>query len=399
MRVGLNFLHAIPEIGGGWNYIERLVQSLGEHDQENTYVAFVTDQSVGLVPRRPNFETVRVGINPVSRLQRVFYENSLLQRDVRKYQLDLLHWFANTVAIVNIVPAVVTIYDLQVFENSRAFSLPRRIYLRAMFPHAVRYASLLLPMSETTALALRQILSARAKHIQVIPPIIGKSFRPSPTHKVMEFRQKYNLPNEFWLYVAHFYPHKNHLRLLQSYYELKRNGFVPWPLVLRGDDHGTKEKTKTLVAQLDLENDVLFLPRLCEEELPVLYSAAAALVFPSLYEGGGIPVLEAMACGCPVIASDISAVREFGGAAVPRFDPVDLSSIQNALRAFQQDVKRRFQARQVGLEQVRNNCADQVIEKLMIAYRFAGLRQAVASGSRDDVQGVEPLSGHGKNYK
>jgi hypothetical protein len=98
MRIGLNLLHSMPEIGGGWNYIARLVESLGEYDRENTYVAFVTDKSVGMVPRRPNFEIVHVGINPISRPQRVLHENARLQIDARKYRLNLMHWFANTIS-------------------------------------------------------------------------------------------------------------------------------------------------------------------------------------------------------------------------------------------------------------------------------------------------------------
>jgi len=374
MRIGLNLLHAMPGIGGGWNYIARLVQSLGEYDRENSYVAFVTDKSIGIVPRQPNFEIVHVRINPVSRPQRVLCENTRLQIDARRHQLDLMHWFANTIAVVNSVPGVVTVYDLQVFENPQAFARTQRIYLRTMFPHTVRHAALLLPMSETTAHALCGILKARPERMQVIPAIVSPSFQPVPSDRVIELRQKHNLPDQFWLYVAHFYPHKNHLRLLQAYCDLKSSGFSPWPLVLRGDDHGECEEAKGLVTQLGLENYVRFLPRLSEGELPVLYSAATALVFPSLYEGGGIPVLEAMACDCPVIASDISAIREYGGDAILRFDPVDLPSIRNAMKAFQQDAEKRSEARQLGLEQVRNHRPDRVTPKLISAYRRVVLR-------------------------
>ena len=374
MRIGLNLLHAMPEIGGGWNYIVRLLESLGEYDRENSYVAFVTDKSIDIVPRKPNFEIVQTGVNPVSRPQRVLYENTQLQIDARKYRLELMHWFANTIAVANSVPGVVTIYDLQVFETPHTFPRTQRIYLQIMFPHTVRRAALLLPMSETTARTLHHILKARVERMQVVPPIVGASFQPSPPDKVMELRQKYSLPNECWLYVAHFYPHKNHLRLLQSYHDLKLDGSSPWPLVLRGNDQGSRSEVVQLVTQLGLENDVHFLPHLSEGELPVLFSAATASVFPSLYEGGGIPVLEAMACGCPVIASDIAAVREFGGDAVFRFNPLDLPSIQNAMKAFQQDAEKRSQARQLGLEQVRNHRPDRVTPKLISAYQRVVLR-------------------------
>lgn len=368
MRIGLNLLHAMPEIGGGWNYIERLVESLGKYDNSNRYIAFVTDKSERLVPRQPNFELVHIKINSAFRPLRILYENTLLQMAARKHGLALMHWFANTIAFSNSVPGVVTVYDLHVYENPSAFAWPQRIYLRTMLPRTARRAALLLPMSDTTARALCRVVGNCAGRIQIVPPIVGESFNPSPPNTVKELRQKYALPEEMWLYVAHFYPHKNHVRLLESYHELKLNGFMPWTLVLRGDDHGVEDEVKRLVIQLGLEKDVRFLPRLSEQELPVLYSAATALVFPSLYEGGGIPLLEAMACGCPIIASDISAVREFGGDAISRFDPLSVQSIRNAIKELQQDAGMRHSLQQLGIDQIQNNRPNRVIDKLICAY-------------------------------
>ena len=372
MRIGLNLLHAMPEIGGGWNYIARLVESLGEYDRENSYVAFVTAKSVGMVPLQPNFETVRVGINPISRWQRVLYENTRLQIDARKQRLDLMHWFANTIAISNSVPGVVTIYDLLVFENPHSFSRLQRIYLQTMYPQTVRRAALLLPMSQTTARALCNILKACPECIQVIPAIVSAQFQPVASAKVIELRREYNLPDQFWLYVAYFYPHKNHLRLLQAYHDLKLNGVAPWPLILRGDDPGTGEEVKRLVTELGLENNVRFLPRLNEAKLPVLYSAATALVFPSLYEGGGIPVIEAMACGCPVIAANIPPVREFAGDAASYFDPNKVASIAEAMASFQgSNHQDRLQMRQKGLARSIEHRPQLVVQKLLNAYTRA----------------------------
>ena len=372
MRIGLNLLHAMPETGGSWNYVARLVQSLGEHDRENSYIAFVTDKSIGIVPRQPNFETVRVGINPVSRPQRILYENTLLQIIAWKHHLDLMHWFANTIALANGVPGVVTVYDLMVFENPGNFSLTQRFYLRAMFPYTARRATLLLPMSQSTAQDLTRVLKVHAERLVVIPAIVGITFQPVEADKVTSFRRKHGLANYFWLYVAHFYPHKNHLRLLQGYSELKLKGSAPWPLVLRGDDHGAADAVKRLVIQLGLESDVIFLPYLDEGELPVLFSAATALVFPSLYEGGGIPVLEAMACGCPVIASDIAPIRELGEDAVERFDPLNVLSIISAMAEFQSDPEKRLACQRRGLERVQPHRADQVVKKMISAYQLAG---------------------------
>ena len=95
MRIGLNLLHALPQIGGGWNYVARLVEALGDHDHDNHYVAFVTTASARLVPKKRNFTPVPVNIQAGLRLRRIAYENTSLQKLAGHYRLDCMHWFAN----------------------------------------------------------------------------------------------------------------------------------------------------------------------------------------------------------------------------------------------------------------------------------------------------------------
>lgn len=368
MNIGLNLLHAMPEIGGGWNYIARLVSALGGEEDVNTYVCFVTSKSSTLVPDKPNFKRVNVKINPESRPHRIFYENTILQISAIAHRLDLMHWFADTMPLVSSVPCVVTVYDLLFFERPDLFPIINRLYLRIMTTHAVRHASFLLPMSQYTAQALRTVLNANNERMMVIPSIVDYSFQPVDNKKVIDFRRKHNLPESFWLYVAHFYSHKNHKRLLEAYHALIKQGFIPWPLVLRGDDHGEMPEITKFIYELGIEKNVIFLPRLEEYDLPVLFSAASALVFPSLYEGGGIPILEAMACGCAVIASSIPTTREVGGDAVLMFDPLITNSISDAMRNFQDNPPERLLFRHRALERVLYHRPEHIKQKLITVY-------------------------------
>ena len=381
MRIGLNLLHALPKIGGVWNYIAGLLTALGECDRRNTYVAFVTRTSERLVPPQPNFSIVRVDVRSEVRARRIFYENTLLQRQARQYQLDCMHWFANTQAIFNTVPGVVTVYDLMVFAKPQAFHWVKRLYLQALIPLTAHRARVLLPMSQSTAQDLIRIAKATESKMVVIPPVLGAQFVTSQPAEILKLRTKYHLPDQFWLYVAHFYPHKNHMRLLQAYRRLKSEGFAPWPLVLCGDFKGSDDLIRNTVAELGLERDVKLtlagsvaaasFPRLEGSELPVLYSAATAQILPSLFEGAGIPALESMACGCPLAASNIPSFREFAGEAALYFDPQDPNAISQAMLTLQQDSALRTRLRTLGLTRLTEFKAKNVVSKLLAAYSRA----------------------------
>jgi glycosyltransferase involved in cell wall biosynthesis len=380
VRIGLNLLHALPEIGGGWNYISSLVAALGREDQANEYVAFVTEQSAALVPSRPNFQSRVIPLRSRMRSLRVVFENTVLQALVWREALDCLHWFANVQGVVNAAPAVVTIYDLQPFLPHVQLPRIKGVYLRRRLRATARNAAMLLPMSQATATDLQERLGADPQHMTVIPPVLEAVFQPPAPGAIDQCRQRYKLPARFWLYVAHMYAHKNHTRLLEAYRALKRENPQAWPLVLRGDPQPAGPDVPGLVAEYGLAGDVIVLPRLSPADLPALYGAASALVFPSVYEGAGLPLLEAQACGCPVVASNIPAVREFAGDAAVYFNPLDAADIRRAMMALTAESPLRDRLRHLGLERAETVRAQPVIHHLLSAYEQA--RSNLPAGTR-----------------
>jgi glycosyltransferase involved in cell wall biosynthesis len=373
LRVGLNLLSALPEIGGAWNYIQNLLQALGRLDRADTFVAFATPESECLVPERPNFERVRVNVRSSFRAWRVAYENTAFYALARRQRLDCLHWFAGAQAVLSAAPSLVTVYDLQSFLHLAPYSWAKRLYLKFMMTQTARRALVLLPMSEATAAGLTDILGIERSRMTVVPPVLREEFRPAETAETAAFRARWNLPDRFWLYVAHFYPHKNHLRLVDAYQTL-RTGGAAWPLVLRGDAKGAEGAVRKRTRDLGLEADVIFLPRLATEDLALLYSAASALVFPSLYEGGGMPVVEAMACGLPVAASRIPPVAEFAGPAALYFNPMDVSSMAGVMRRLAEDPGLLENQRRTGLTRAGGFRPGAVIPGLLEAYVRAAAR-------------------------
>jgi glycosyltransferase involved in cell wall biosynthesis len=375
LRIGLNLLHALPEIGGGWNYMNSLINALGREDRTNEYVAFVTDQSAVLVPSAPNFQRRMIPLRSRTRALRVVFENTALQALIWREGVDCLHWFANVDGVLNAAPAVVTIYDLQPFLDHVQLSTIKRSYLRWRLRSAARHAPMLLPMSQATASDLQARLGADPQRMTVIPPVLEPEFTPPAEPVIDRCRQRYRLPAQFWLYVAHMHPHKNHARLLEAYQTLKRDVPDTWPLVLRGDPQPGGPDVMAAVSRLELTADVILLPRLSPGDLPTVYAAAAALVFPSVYEGAGLPVLEAQACGCPVIASDIPPVREFAGEAADYFNPLDVADIRRAMMALTTEPSRRARLRSLGLERAQTVRAQPVVRHLLGAYE-----RAIANG-------------------
>lgn len=375
MRIGLNLLHMHDGIGGVWSYVENLISALGELDKQNTYIVFVTRHSQCLVPDQKNFQKIVININPLNPWCRILYENTILHYDGWKYKIDCFHWFANVVSLFSVVPGLVTIHDLLPLRNPGSYSSIKHLYLKIMLNISAQRAKVILPVSHATALDVIQILKPKTDKLHVLPVIINDTFKPSQGGEIKKFKNRYKLPDKFWLYVANFYPHKNHTRLINAYADLKKQEGAPWPLVLRGDsgqDTGTtKALIKAEIKKFNLEKDVIWLPRLASSELPLLYSGASALIFPSLFEGCGIPVIEAMACGCPVAVSDIEAVKEFAGEAAFFFNGKSISNICSAMANLQNDKGLRGKLINKGIARAKFFSGKQMVEKLLVAYKDA----------------------------
>lgn len=345
MRIGLNLLHVLPEITGAWSYLDGLLGALAADGGDARFVAFATPASAALVPRSERFQTVRVRLPSSIRPLRVLFENTALDALARRHGVDTLHHFAGTLPLGGSLPAVVTIYDLLVMVSPEPFRRLTRLYLRTMVPRAARRAAVLTPISHATAHDLSAHLGVPAERMRVVHPVVSPRFAPRPADEVEAFRRRLALPPAFWLYVANAYEHKNYARLFAACARLRAEGRA-WPLVVRADP---SPRLARMAAESGLGDGVVLLPPLAETEMPLLYSAASAFVFPSLFEGAGLPLMEALACGCPCAASDIPTTREFAGGAAETFDPLDVESIAGKMAALHDSAAARTRLREAGL--------------------------------------------------
>jgi glycosyltransferase involved in cell wall biosynthesis len=202
---------------------------------------------------------------------------------------------------------------------------------------------------------------------------VDDRFHPSTPAETVALRERWHLPSNFWLYVANFYPHKNHARLLLAYDCYRRQWRrQAWPLVLCGAPALEYSRIRDLASRLGLAEEILFIHGLADTEMPALYSAASALVFPSEYEGFGIPLVEAMACACPIVAADIAAVREFGAGSTISFAAESVESIAGAMIRLQDDEGCRVSLAEAGLKTAERYRDSVIVQRLMDAYQRAG---------------------------
>ncbi|MDT8307317.1 MAG: glycosyltransferase family 1 protein [Anaerolineae bacterium] len=245
------------------------------------------------------------------------------------------------------VPTVLTVYDLIPQRFPRTVSLQARLLAGVATRLALRAADRVVTISEASRADLAQTYPRVAGRVTAIPLAPDPAFAPQPPAVESELRQRYALPPRFTLYLGSNKPHKNLLRLVEAWATLPAEEV----LVIAGAWDRRYPAVRHYVASHGLGERVRFLGPVTEADLAALYSAATLFVFPSLYEGFGLPVIEAMASGTPVACSDRSSLPEAAGDAALFFDPEDAGAIAATLRRLLADQTLRAGLRQRGLEQ------------------------------------------------
>ena len=262
-------------------------------------------------------------------------------------------------------PTVVTLHDLQHRDMPSFFSPFERRWRSVAYDRAARRATRVIAPTDFSKSRIVDVLGVAPERVDAIPHGIDHSrFRPGPVEGDAEVLERLDLPERFLFYPANLWPHKNHERLLEA---MTRVG-PGLELVMSGADYGRLPELLARAAELDVADRVRHVGRLPFESLPAVYRRAAGVVYPSLYEGAGVPPLEAMACGCAVAASDIPPIRELCGDAAVLFDPEDPAAIASAMDS----LPSRFEAlRQAGIERAAGFTWRRSAEGHTAAYRRA----------------------------
>ncbi len=271
------------------------------------------------------------------------------------------------------LPTVLTCYDLIPLAYPRYFSPMQRLIYWLAHRLALSVACVLLAISEATKADLIRHFRIAPDRILVTPLAADARFAPCPLEDIAAVRQKYALPDGYVLYVGSNKPHKNLVRLIEAWSLVVSS--APYaahpPLVIAGHWDSRYPQTQEKVVQSGIRDRVIFLHDVPEQELAALYSGASLFVFPSLYEGFGLPVLEAMACGTPVVCSHTSSLPEVAGDAALLVDPLDVEGIAASIRRALGDEGLRQRMREKGLARAAIFSWEQTARMTLAAYERA----------------------------
>lgn len=333
--------------------IANLARALARGGRED-YLLYLPDNAPLEELDSPHFQTRRCHLPARSRLLRMAWEQFVLPRLLRRDRIDLLQAPGYLAPLRAGVPVVITVYDLIALRFPRLCTPANTLNYRCQLPSSIRRAAGIIVPSEATRRDLVTLFPAAASKVRVIPLGIGREFGAGADAARGEaLRGRYALPDRFVLFVGQLEPKKNVAGLVRGFAALRADGHRKHKLVIAGSRGWGCAEFERAVRELGLEQDVIFPGFIPAADLPALYSLADLFVFPSLYEGFGLPPLEAMACGVPVVVSNRGSLPEIVGDAALLVDPLDANALAQAMRnLLTQDDLRRTQV-QKGLARTR----------------------------------------------
>jgi glycosyltransferase involved in cell wall biosynthesis len=303
---------------------------------------------------------------------RILWEQLLQPPLLAAQGIDLLHSPVNVLPLLLSAPAVLTIHDLSFLRFPATFSPAKRRYQAALTSFSARRARLVLTDSEHTRRDVIALLGVPPARVRTVYPGVTDLYRPQPPAVLEDFRRRRGLPERYFVHVGTLQPRKNLERLISAFARCKRHGGLPHALMLVGGKGWLYEGLRQHARREAVESSVHFVGFAAPEDVPLWYAAAEVMIFPSLYEGFGFPIVEAMACGTPVLSSTASCLPEAAGAAADLFDPFDVEGLARAMVRLAGDPERRLELRRRGFAQAARFTWERTAQAVLSAYAEAG---------------------------
>jgi glycosyltransferase involved in cell wall biosynthesis len=350
-------------------YIEFLVDALPSASAD-TFVVYAGPHSGKALPRRAGIRWSRSHVPTGKPEIRIAWEQLLAPALLARDGIDVVHAPVNVSPHFTTRPTVVTVHDLAFRLFPAQYPGLKRRYLDALTRRSVEQADQVIAVSENTRADLLRFYRVNPERVRVIPNGVDPLLRPVDDAEVLaRFRARHQLPDEFILALSTLQPRKNLIALFRAWARLDASTRLP--LVVAGARGWKVDPIFEEVRALGIADQVRFTGYAAGDELALWYSAATLFVYPSLYEGFGLPLLEAMACGTPVVSSNASSLPEVAGDAALLIDPRDVDGLAAAIDRLAHDPMLRTDLAKRGIERARQFSWMRTARETVEVYRLA----------------------------
>jgi len=373
MRIGINTFALSDRLGmaGPGRYILELVWALARLDHGHELVVFGNADNLHLLPA-DGCRRVDCGWLTTVRPLRLLWEQMALPLLARRYRLDVLHSPVFVAPLMLCCASIVSLLDMTWFTHAEYHTRVKRAYFRTLIPPSARRAARIVAISEASKRDVIALLGVKPEKVAVTYLGVDLDvFRPGVSEgQAGELMARYGVRRPYVLYVGKLDPRKN-LPLLIGAFDSIASLFPDHQLIIAGNPGWDYQAIYDAAAQASCRERVRLVGFVKEADLPAMYAGAALFVYPSSYEGFGFPVLEAMACGTPVITSNVSSLPEVAGDAGLLVDPLDVAALAGAMRRVLSDGDLRQGMRVKGLEQAARFTWEETARRTLQVYEEA----------------------------
>ena len=375
MRIGINTLAVNRgDFGGGERYLCFLLRQLAKTDQENQYFIFVNAQNKNRFNiEQKNFRTIICPVNISNRVKRIIYEQKYLPKLVKENNIDVFHGPNNALPLRVTCKSVLTIQYMFSFLMPKDYSpFYRRWYFNTLMKLSARKADKIISVSYSNRDQILRYLGKLEPKVTVIYHGLDESFaRVSDLSSIEDCKAKYGINGDYILCVANNVLNKNLGGLIKAFSYLKEQYRIPHKLVIAGNTGFSRPRQLWLKEIMNQYPDMIHTGFIDYKELPSLYSGASVFALPSYCESFGIPLLEAMACGVPVVTSNVFAMPEITEGAALLVDPYDFKEIGDAIFTLLNDDSPRQDSIRKGLMRVKSFTWDKAAKEILQVYKEA----------------------------
>ena len=381
MRIGIDcrtiLNPAASEKAGIAHYTYHLVKTLLAIAKEDEFVLFFDHRARDVVKEfsRANSQIRFFAFSQYKKYLPFVYSHVLTASTIAHELLDVYHSPANIIPLRYKGKFCVTTHDLAIYRNPDLFPPSQGFSIKYIVPRSIHRAKKVIAVSESTKKDVQEFFGVDSKNIKVIYEGVdhNRFFVSSQRADQSDYiKKKYKIRNKFLLFVGTLEPRKNLIRLLEAFYRLladRPEYKEQYQLVLAGAKGWLYDSIFDEVKNRRLGNNVLFPGYVTSKDLPLLYQQATLFIYPSLYEGFGLPVLEAMSSGTPVITSAVSAMPEIAGPGALLVDPQDTEEITKSMREFLEDKEIRKSYSEKGKKQAHKFSWQKCARETMEVYR------------------------------